>query len=233
MTHYKFTRTTANSKTGPIPVTVTSSDSCPSACPLKGAGCYAELGMVGMQWRKVDKGQHTGTFSAMVDEISRLPKGQLWRHNVAGDLPHHAEIIDAKALQMLTKANRKAKAKGFTYTHHDVTKPANREAIAAANAGGFTVNLSANNLDHADELAELNIGPVVTIIPEGLPRSIKTPAGRHVITCPATYNDAIQCINCEICQKVDRKAIVGFPVHGARKGKAEKVFMMVQQKGTA
>ena len=228
MTHYKFTRTTANSKTGPIPVTVTSSDSCPTACPLKGAGCYAELGMVGMHWRKVDKGQHTGTFAAMVDEISRLPKGQLWRHNVAGDLSHKAEIIDPSDLQALTRANARAKARGFTYTHHDTNRAENREAIAAANANGFTVNLSANNLQHADELAALNIGPVVTILPEGLPRSFKTPAGRHVITCPATYNDAVQCINCEICQKVDRRSIIGFPVHGARKAKASKVFMMVQ-----
>ena len=228
MTHYKFTRVTANSKTGPIPVTVTSSDSCPKVCPLKGAGCYAELGMVGMQWRKVDKGEHSGSFAAMVDEISRLPKGQLWRHNVAGDLPHNAEVIDAKALQALTKANAKAKAKGFTYTHHDTTNAANRAAIAAANAGGFTVNLSANNLQHADSLAALNIGPVVTIAPEGLPRSYKTPQGRHVITCPATYNDATQCANCEICQKSDRRSIVAFPVHGSRKAKAYKVFQMVQ-----
>ena len=231
MTFYKFTRISSNIKTGPIPATVTSSDSCPDVCPLKGAGCYAELGPVGMHWRKVDKGQHAGSLEALLDEVKRLPKGQIWRHNVAGDLPHNAQIIDAQALDKLTKANAKARAHGFTYTHHDMTQPANREAVARANSAGFTVNLSANNLEHADSLAALKVGPVVTIAPEGLPRSYKTPEGRHVITCPATYDDRVQCISCAICAKPERKSIVAFPVHGARKAKATKIFMLKVQAG--
>jgi hypothetical protein len=34
----------------------------------------------------------------------------------------------------------------------------NRIAVTEANAHGFTVNLSANNATHADELAALEIG---------------------------------------------------------------------------
>ena len=41
---YHLTKVSSNRKTGPIPVSTTTSDSCPPTCSLKGAGCYAEQG---------------------------------------------------------------------------------------------------------------------------------------------------------------------------------------------
>lgn len=49
----------------------------------------------------------------------------------------------------------------------------NRAAVAAANAAGFTVNLSGNNVAHADALAALAIAPVVTVLPEAYGRKAK------------------------------------------------------------
>ncbi len=34
--------TSENAKTGAVIATYVSQDSCPSSCPLRGAGCYAE-----------------------------------------------------------------------------------------------------------------------------------------------------------------------------------------------
>ena len=223
----KFTRISSNSKTGPIPTTMTSSDSCTTACPLaNNNGCYAGLGMVGLHWRKTDKGEHATDWKGLCDQVKALPKGQLWRHNVAGDLPHNDQLIDAKILHQLVKAN-KAK-KGFTYTHHDPLLGDNALVINQCNKNGFTINLSANNLDHADELKALGCGPVVTLVPEDYPRTGTTPAGHQVVTCPATYRDDIQCVNCGICAVSTRKAIIAFPVHGAGKKKANKVFLMLK-----
>jgi hypothetical protein len=138
----------------------------------------------------------------------------------------HRAFIDVDALQALTKAN--TGRKGFTYTHHDMhdtsARTWNREVIAIANINGFTINLSANDLDHADMLADLNVGPVVTIMPEGSPKVQHTAKGRTVVQCPATYNDDITCANCGICQVATRRAIIGFPVHGVRKKAANTVF---------
>lgn len=220
-----FNRTSSNAKTGPIPVTTTGQQSCPEVCPLKGSGCYAETGPISWHWKKVTNGIKGGSYDAMLDEISRLPKGQLWRHNAAGDLLHDNEIIDAVALHSLVSANRKSKAKGFTYTHHDMNKEQNRAAVQYANANGFTVNLSANSIEHADELKALNIGPVVTIMPLDCDKVTQTPAGNTIVQCPATYSE-ITCAQCGICQVATRKAIIGFPVHGARKAAAHKVFML-------
>ena len=49
-------RKSRNGKTGPIPVSTTSGDTCPNACPLKGSGCYAKSGPLGMHWQKVSSG---------------------------------------------------------------------------------------------------------------------------------------------------------------------------------
>ena len=44
-----------------------------------------------------------------------------------------------------------------------------------------------------------------------LPR--RTPAGRRIAVCPATYSDAT-CKSCGACARV-RDAVIGFPAHGA------------------
>jgi hypothetical protein len=219
----KFTRTSSNAKTGPIPTTYTTAETCPTACPLKGAGCYAELGPVALQWNKAQQGL---TWAELCREIEALPADQLWRHNVAGDLPHNAETIDAQALQHLIVANHGRR--GFTYTHHDMQRAENRAAVQHANAAGFTVNLSANSLDHADELAALDIGPVVSIVDMDHPQHSTTPAGRPVIVCPAVTVQGMTCATCKLCSKVTRHSIVAFPVHGTRKKAAARVIMLAK-----
>ena len=223
----KFTRVSSNSKTGPIPTTMSASSTCPVACPLKGNnGCYASNGMVGLHWRKTDKGEHVTDWQGLCDNVKALPKGQLWRHNIAGDLPHTNQLIDMVLLGALMKANNGKQ--GFTYTHHDMKIIDNHYAVRIANKAGFTVNLSANNLAHADELKALDCGPVVTIVPEDYPKTGTTPMGHIVVLCPATYQEDIQCSNCGICAVSDRKAIIAFPVHGSGKNKAHKVFMLAK-----
>lgn len=136
------------------------------------------------------------------------------RHNQAGDLPGKGGEIDAEALQ-LVEANQGKR--GFTYTHKPMTA-ANMAAVKAANDSGFTVNLSANNLTHADELAALAIAPVVTVLPEDYARKERrigkktqwaetveqfrarlaalptaTPQARRMVVCPATSRPGYMC----------------------------------------
>jgi hypothetical protein len=99
------------------------------------------------------------------------------------------------------------------YLHTPVTGDAaiaraNREAVRLANDRGFVVNLSADNLSEADELAALNVGAVVVVLDaeEGQRHDVTTPAGRKVATCPATYRDNVTCQSCGLCQHQDRKA---------------------------
>lgn len=210
-----------NAKTGPIPVSTTSATTCPDACPLKARGCYAKGGPLAIHWRKITEGTRGGSWGAFCSSVSMLPEGQLWRHNQAGDLPGNGQAIDAAALRQLVKANRGKR--GFTYTHYLPTRK-NLAAIRAANKAGFTVNLSADNLAEADQLAEKNAGPVVVVLPSEAPGKSRTPAGRQVIACPAETRDTVTCASCQLCARADRRGIIiGFRAHGAGKKAASDV----------
>lgn len=212
-----------NKKTGKMPVSTSDRGTCPDACPFKNNGCYAEGYPLKGRWDEVTSGKRGGLFSDFVNQVSALPENILWRHNQAGDLPGDGKNIDRGGLLALAGAN--AGKRGFTFSHYNVeTNKHNRAAIATANAKGFTINLSANNLDHADKLSDLGIGPVAAVLPHDFDaRKTTTPQGRLVAQCPATYRDDVTCKTCGLCQKQSRKVIVGFPAHGNSKKKASAV----------
>lgn len=221
--HISLTHASENSKTGPLPVSVSSQETCPTACPLRNAGCYANYGPLLWHWRRVTSQARGTDYDAFLKAIQGLPRGQLWRHNAAGDLCTQDNLrIDTEALAALTEANKNKR--GFTYTHYSPGIEENAAAIRAANQGGFTINLSANNLAHADWLADFQIAPVVTILPvkDAGVKAQRTPAGRKVLTCPTYYQPEMTCAKCGICQNTSpQRAIIGFPAHGTAKHKAE------------
>ena len=208
-----LTLKSANVKTGPIPVSTTTKDSCPPDCAMR-AECYAASGPLAMHWAKVTAGERGTDWTTFAQSIAQLPDGQLWRHNQAGDLPvTPAGTVDAVKLGALVRAN--IGKRGFTYSHHRDAQSVNW--IRHANAWGFTVNLSANNLADADTLADYRAGPVVVVVlPSTQTTNAKTPAGRPVVICPATQRDDVSCATCQLCAR-QRDVIVGFPGHGTRK----------------
>ena len=177
-----------------------------------------------MYWKKINAGQYANTWQHLLEQIAKLPNGQLWRHNQAGDLPGDNDTIDAKALRDLVSAN--SGKRGFTYTHKPVeTNSANAALVAESNANGFTVNLSADNLSEADDLKALNIGPVVVVLPRDAQAVSYTPKGHKVVTCPAQTRDDVSCKTCGLCAIATRDAIVGFLAHGVSAKKAEAIAL--------
>jgi hypothetical protein len=222
-----LTRKSTNVKTGPMPVSTSSATTCPDACPLKAKACYAKASQMKFHWRHVTEGRRGTDWTTFCGHIAALPEGQLWRHNVAGDLPGENDAIDGGELFELVKANHGKR--GFTYTHKPVLNHhlagLNAWEVQQANLAGFTINLSADNLAEADEMADLAIAPVVVVLDaaEGVRHDFTTPNGRKVATCPATYRDDVTCASCGLCQRQDRKVIVGFPAHGVHKKEASAV----------
>lgn len=237
---YHFKDCSKNAKLGPIPATTSTSVTCPPSCGLFDV-CYAKTGHQGMHWNKVNKGERGDDWHTFLAKLRTIAKGAIWRHNVSGDLPGVGEEIDPVAMRELVKANKGRR--GFTYTHKPMDNPVNRQAVADANADGFTVNLSGDNLSHADQLADTEAGPVTAVIPADTERKRKgkvfvepldeyrerlaamdlhTPAGRRVVVCPATYRDEVNCSNCQLCQRM-RSTVVGFPAHGTKKSGADAV----------
>lgn len=212
-TYYHFTPKSSNAKTGPMPVTTTSRNSCPDTCAFKNNGCYAESGPLRIHWDKVSDGSRGIDKFELGHKIQQLPARTLWRHNQAGD-------ISFNDLGYIARINQ-GKC-GFTYTHNHSHQML--EKIRMANAYGFTVNLSANNLSHADELLDLNIGPVCSVVPSDYHvHGGMTPKGRRVKVCPATQLDHVNCANCGLCQIANRDYVIAFPAHGTGKRKANGV----------
>jgi hypothetical protein len=217
---YQWTQKSRNKKTGPMPVTMTEKKSCPNTCPLKDGGCYADGWPLSLHWKNVEtKGI---TLSALCDKISALKDGQIWRMNQAGDLPgNKAGKISAFAMRKIVDANRGKN--GFTYTHHTTGLKDNRDLIAGANRDGFTINLSANSLGHADLLMELDIAPVVVVLPAKARDNLFTANGHRVVICPAVTGKSTSCYTCKLCALPNRDVIIGFPAHGNRKRQAEAI----------
>jgi len=204
-----------NRKTGPMPVSTSNGTTCPDACALKVKGCYAKYGPTGMAWRNVDSGKAKDAveWPQFVRQVKALGKGTLWRHNQAGDLNGIGEYIDRAKLLDLIRANYNKR--GFTYTHYDVLdNMPNAAAVLLANEGGFTVNLSGNDMGHADKLKALDIAPVVVLMPRDAEKVSYTPDGNKVVICPAENTDKINCQNCGLCQLAKRDYIIGFRAHG-------------------
>lgn len=156
------------------------------------------------------------SFSEFIQAVKSLPKGKLFRLNQAGDLPGDNNQIDTKKLAELVSAASHTRAWG--YTHKPVVGKGyekNREAIKAANEK-ITINLSADNLTEADELAALEIAPVVVTLPVGSPNTVFTPKGRKVVVCPAQYRENVTCEKCQLCQR-KRQVIIGFKAHSVMK----------------
>jgi hypothetical protein len=221
-----LTHISGNLKTGPIPVTTSGAETCPDACPFKRSGCYADSGPLAIHWSKVSAGERGDSLDILSKQIKSFPRGQVWRHNQAGDLPGVGNAIDSEKLSQIVAANKGRR--GFTYTHKPCEgdsnqATSNRATVRFANREGFTINLSANNISHADKLVDLQAGPVVCVVPEATGNTFFTPQGRKGIVCPAQQRDDITCAACQLCQRVNRSVIIGFRPHGTSKKKAEAI----------
>jgi hypothetical protein len=98
------------------------------------------------------------------------------------------------------------------YTHHDpIREPELLPLFKWATAEGFAINLSANNLMHADALADTGLPTVVLITKKG-PKVQRTPNGRRVVACPE-----VPCDRCELCTRPQRDYIIGFRPKGHKR----------------
>ena len=223
-----ITKKSNNAKTGRMPVTTTEESSCPSTCPhLQSGGCYAKSGPVSWHWKKVSHGLRGGTWSDLTDFVSKLERGQLWRHNQAGDLGYtkdanNRELIRLDLLKSLVDANKSSKARGYTYTHHKLDYIHNLEAVKYANNNGFTVNASCETMSQVDDAIANGI-PAVVVVDNSKDVPTLTPNNNKVVVCPAQTSDT-NCVDCGLCAQAKRKCVVAFLAHGNRAKKLNQTL---------
>lgn len=215
MAQVALTAVSSNAKTGPIPTSTSDRATCPTTCPFYDKGCYAKSGPQAIHWSKVSNAERGVTYDQFVEQVRKIQRGQLWRHNVSGDLQHNDGNIDYLKLRKLIDANKGRK--GFTYSHH-VLNEHNVICLQNANGMGFTVNASCESVDDADRVMTEHQIPAVAVIPSTESRRFfNTSSGRKVIVCPATIHENVTCSTCGLCQKADREFVIAFPAHGVAK----------------
>ena len=215
MAQVALTAVSSNAKTGPIPTSTSDRATCPTTCPFYDKGCYAKSGPQAIHWRKVSNAERGVTYDQFVEQVRKIQRGQLWRHNISGDLQHNDGNIDYLKLRKLIDANKGRK--GFTYSHH-VLNEHNVICLQNANGMGFTVNASCESVDDADRVMTEHQIPAVAVIPSTESRRFfNTSSGRKVIVCPATIHENVTCSTCGLCQKADREFVIAFPAHGVAK----------------
>lgn len=200
-------------KTGPIPVSCSSANTCPTSCPFMNNGCYAETGPMSIHWRKVSSGERGMEWSDFCNEVSKLPNDTFWRHNSCGDLPGENENICYQKLWELINANYDGPQKGFTYTHKPLTDR-NEAMIRASNLHGFTINVSCHSVARAARLIDLGIPAIAITKDDSLDGGH---LGGHDIRLCDNYKSGLTCLDCQRCQDSTRDYIIIIPVHGCRK----------------
>jgi hypothetical protein len=192
MARFHLTAKSSNAKTGPIAVTTSSADTCPTTCPLITAGDATPhrvpLSCIGIRSASGERG---GSWLDLQDAIgkAKLAPGSLLRHNQAGDLPHENGVINWPIVRYLKTIFQAAQLRAFTYTHHAQTEY-NLMVVADCNAAGFTVNLSCDSEIQAAR-RHLDGFPSVCVVPADDARRSWEVAGVKVQTCPAQLKDGV------------------------------------------
>ena len=222
MERWHLTPKSGNKKTGPIAVTTAPAGTCPASCPMRDGLCYGggadsarSGGPLGLHWDKVSRGERGTGWDEHVAALRALPADRMVRLHQVGDLP--ADPEQARALCVAASTGRDAPV--WTYTH----RTEDLEAVARLNRETRTVvNLSADNLEHADRLADQGTGPVCAIVPSE-DKVQTTPGGRRVVRCPAEYGGVKDCASCgsgrPLCARGERGYVIGFYPHGSRKAR--------------
>lgn len=168
-----------NEKTGPMCVSTSPMWTCPRSCPFRSHGCYGAYGPVFIWWKRISQisGDSEKSYKEFLQRCrEEIPDGEFWRHNQAGDfIPASGfnDRISERHAFLLARASKGKRA--FSYTHYPVVKipnvsqstiDINRFVIESLNAEGFSVNVSANSLAHADDIVNSGLqAPVTTLLP--------------------------------------------------------------------
>lgn len=197
-----------NAKTGAVSATYAAQVSCPSACPFRGAGCYAESGRPGIATRQLanaaDGMTPVDVASAEASAIDNLSGTRPLRLHVVGDCSS-----DDAARIVSDAAGRYTERGGgivWTYTH------AWRDVVRAA---WQSVNVRASVERPEDIAAARERGYRAAIVVDSHESaSAYDVDGERIIPCPEQTRGA-QCVSCGLCWNSD--ATIAFAAHGARR----------------
>lgn len=234
----------SNQKTGDVIQSYSPERFCPTSCPFKGNGCYAESYHTLRVWRRADNpedkrrvhgGEEGLAYALLSAVLAKRAKGdittQLFRHNVAGDMAVSGTAkLDVVTLMGLARAVQKVNKSltgnallGYTYTHCDLTQK-DYGYIRQAQSMGFNVNVSCETIEEAIKAKAQGCSVFLACDNVEATKEQLKAKGYHSLQCPSQTHGK-SCKSCQLCAK-NIKPIILIEVHGQSKAKAKKVIMM-------
>lgn len=203
---WHLTKVSSNKQTGPIPVSTSPKGSCNPNCPLSDE-CYAKKSYLNVHWSMVTRGERGTDYPTFTNSIRKLPYGQLWRHNQAGDMHKDVQYVD-----QLIAANRGRR--GYTYTSWTYSD----ELFIRAKREGFTINKSCYSASSAAFAVSWGIPAVFSGAPvEYRDVTAWTEFGVRFVVCPTKRNSPaakkVQCATCQLCHTRPDNVVIVFPLH--------------------
>jgi hypothetical protein len=209
-----------NTKTGPVAATSVSQASCPTSCPLLGAGCYAEyVGMQPFTTRRLNSNPVTDALKIAkieADLIDRLPGTRDLRVHVVGDCGDNAAAAGLVGSAMV-RYERRGGFRSWTYTHSWKKVP-----FSAWNGARVMASVHCG-ADVAAAKAQGYMATAFAVPDRHASRKAYTVDGVKVVPCPAQLSSDIHCYvhgsrsrSCGICK--GPAVTVAFQPDGLRKG---------------
>lgn len=200
---------------------------CPSTCPLKDEGCYAQnsfVGMINQRNERRAKGQTVidvaRSEAKAIDQAYNggpIPQGRDMRLHVAGDSRTLA------GTRILNKAVARWKRRGgglcWSYTHA-------WKHIAREEWSNVSMLASVTDTTEVAEARANGYAPAIVVPEHPSDRAFKLDGcDTKWIPCPAQTRD-VGCSDCRLCFNADRLHQgdfgIAFAVHGARKETAKR-----------
>ena len=223
----KAVEVSENSKIGKVSATYATQVTCPDSCALKGSGCYAEGGMVGMFTRKLNSSSDAQTMS--VEELALAEAVAI--AGLTGENPLRIHVVgDATtdgAARLLANAaefhSNKHGKKVWTYTH------AWRE-VARASWGKVSVFASCETTADA-QLAMSKGYAAAVVVEKHQSDKAYVENGVKLVPCPQQTGRAATCVDCGLCMRAPAMlaggAVIAFEVHGQGVKKAAAKLVQI------
>lgn len=213
-------------------VVTASRSTCPKTCPFRNNGCYANEYPLRWHWDALSKGLRGGSFHDLMMGLRMLPRGEVVRYGDAGDFPGNGRRLDGPLVMRLAALCHTQGLRMYGYTQYLKVGASDRRynvrIIRRAAEKGLVINVSDSGMTWVDAHMRRSL-PVAVVLPSDTTgKVLETPGGRRVVICPAIRGET-NCKYCggrrgPLCLRWDRKVAIGFPAHGPRKGRIDRML---------
>lgn len=218
--------TSKNAKVGLASATYVSVEaSCPTDCAQRDAGCYAQMGNVGIHVRRMDRSsteQHKKNARIAANAEAKLLQAAIAKNEHTLPLRLHVsgDCRTPSAAKIVSSAASRWKNRVWTYTH-------SWKRVPRSAWGKVSVLASVDCPADIPKAVERGYAPAI-IVPEHTSPRAQEMYGVKFIPCPAQTKEHVNCVSCGLCLNANRLHKDGFGISFAAHGPAKTKLTVIK-----